>query len=732
MADQTVDPQLETLLRAALATEVARLPLTTQPEQILARRGARRRSRLRLLIFGEPTSGLRQLSVSLAAVVVLAITGVLAFAVLRVDRTPVAAPLPTTPEQWSRVAINAGSSARSVTALATSPLGLLAVVGAENDGAADLFASTDGHEWTRVPSNQHPPLGTDRATVIGTERGFLLFGSDVWFSQNGFDWQRLASSAGDPDLRQGRVNAAAVGGPGYVAVGSDNKAWYSTDGSDWTLADVPPPPLPQFYEQGGYSKPTVEMEGITVDGDTLFAWGTVSASVLDVPPDMMADRTAPILWASSDGRSWTHMLDGEDGDFALLEAVAGGPGGLVAIKDSGDVTVGHPQFAVEISDDGRAWKKVDVFDPRAPWPANAAPYGEGGDIVEGMPLDLKVTAAAATSAGYVAVGGDGVCHPNRADGPPWCVNDEAAVWTSVDGRSWERMPADALFTLPKSSNPAGAWANEVVAWGSRFVVGGVYDGKPAIWVSGPPLAGAGAETATDGASTPAAATEPTPNPTPSPALASSSPSAPGPTTSMQDMMEREPLGPIEAGTYFIDPDGDPSTPLRVVYDIPADGWSNWIGAAKFSDAGHTGVSITSVANLVTDGCRDHSWADPPVAPSADDLATALTNLAPFEVTSPPSDVTAYGFSGRHLAWTVPDVRFTDCDEGNLKSWVAFIDTAEPGDAFYGYTGPGYTEEFWILDVKGTRLMIAAETSADSPADDIAERDAILDSIRIEP
>jgi hypothetical protein len=79
-----------------------------------------------------------------------------------------------------------------------------------------------------------------------------------------------------------------------------------------------------------------------------------------------------------------------------------------------------------------------------------------------------------------------------------------------------------------------------------------------------------------------------------------------------------------------------------------------------------------------------------------------------------------------------DLRFTGCEEGNLKSWVAFIDTAEPGDAFYGYTGPGSREEFWILDVEGTRLMIAAGRSPGSPSKDLAERRAIRDSIRIEP
>jgi hypothetical protein len=153
------------------------------------------------------------------------------------------------------------------------------------------------------------------------------------------------------------------------------------------------------------------------------------------------------------------------------------------------------------------------------------------------------------------------------------------------------------------------------------------------------------------------------------------------------------------------------------------------------------VSITTVTNLVTDGCRDHMWADPPVGPGVDDLAAAMADLAPFELTSPPTDVTAYGHGGKHLAWTVPDLpvagpvgepRFTECGAGQLKSWVAFIDADEPGDAFYGYTGPGYSEEFWILDVEGTRLMIAAETSAHSPAKDVAERDAILESIRIEP
>ncbi|MQB01001.1 MAG: hypothetical protein GEU78_12025 [Actinobacteria bacterium] len=79
-----------------------------------------------------------------------------------------------------------------------------------------------------------------------------------------------------------------------------------------------------------------------------------------------------------------------------------------------------------------------------------------------------------------------------------------------------------------------------------------------------------------------------------------------------------------------------------------------------------------------------------------------------------------------------DHRFAGCVDGRLKSWVDPLSQPDEGDAFYGYTGPGYTEEFWILDVEGNRLMIAAERSPDSPSEDIAEMRAILDSIRIEP
>jgi hypothetical protein len=93
----------------------------------------------------------------------------------------------------------------------------------------------------------------------------------------------------------------------------------------------------------------------------------------------------------------------------------------------------------------------------------------------------------------------------------------------------------------------------------------------------------------------------------------------------------------------------------------------------------------------------------------------------------------------HLELTVPDLPvedlgvhdergFVGCVGGRLASWIV---AGQEGEPYFGYTRPGYTEEFWILDVDGTRLMIAAERSPGPPAQDLAEQQAILESIRIE-
>ena len=191
--------------------------------------------------------------------------------------------------------------------------------------------------------------------------------------------------------------------------------------------------------------------------------------------------------------------------------------------------------------------------------------------------------------------------------------------------------------------------------------------------------------------------------------------------------------PLDGGTYSIDPDGDAATSLRVVYDVPA-GWTSWFGAVKFSGNSQVMLSVTTMTNLVRDACTDHRQLDPPVGPTVDDLATALTGLHPFEVSVPPREVTVSGFQGTYLELTVPsDVSstfFSGCADSELRSWAAPLNGGEP---FSGYEAEaGMHEEFWILEVDGTRLVIQMNWSEETSADDITEMRAIFDSIQIQP
>ena len=89
---------------------------------------------------------------------------------------------------------------------------------------------------------------------------------------------------------------------------------------------------------------------------------------------------------------------------------------------------------------------------------------------------------------------------------------------------------------------------------------------------------------------------------------------------------RQSGSPLEPGRDFIHPDGDDDAVAGHLRDR-ARGWEPWFGSVKSTAAGHTALSITTVPNLVTDGCLDHTPADPPVGPTVDDLVTAPSQPA---------------------------------------------------------------------------------------------------------
>jgi hypothetical protein len=165
------------------------------------------------------------------------------------------------------------------------------------------------------------------------------------------------------------------------------------------------------------------------------------------------------IWSSIDGRTWSRVPH-EDGVFggAWIDAVTVGGPGLVAV---GGTTRGVDgvDAVVWTSVDGIAWSRI--------------PHDES---IFGGVEDQYMSDVTAGGPGLVAVGTDGGTGV-------WDHNTgiHAAVWTSVDGIKWSRVPNhDAL--LGTGGNPAPMLS--VTTGGPGLVaVGGEIGARMPVWTS---------------------------------------------------------------------------------------------------------------------------------------------------------------------------------------------------------------------------------------------------------
>jgi hypothetical protein len=234
------------------------------------------------------------------------------------------------------------------------------------------------------------------------------------------------------------VSAIAAHGGGFVAFGKGQadwtpQAWTSHDGLNWTSASA---------GIAGSSEPIDETWLLEFgDGLVVLANGMRSGPEGSSPP--------PLVWTSEDGGSWsrvaTEMTGFGEGDRIAAAATFGSS--IVAI---GSDAAGHVQWTAT-SNDGRTW----------------IPARDSADAFAGY-LVADLTAG---GPGLVAVG-------TLVTG-----ENDAAVWTSMDGTSWDRVVDDATFGGPGNqwiegvaSGPGGT-----VAVGNSYVEGAGVRG--AMWVS---------------------------------------------------------------------------------------------------------------------------------------------------------------------------------------------------------------------------------------------------------
>lgn len=174
-------------------------------------------------------------------------------------------------------------------------------------------------------------------------------------------WTRIA---GIPEFEDAALADVVVAGPGFVATGSVGgaageprraAAWWSTDGSAWTLV----PDGPAFGERF----PTdVGLPGVggatalTTDGRRIVAVGGVyPAAAGETFAGGHAEEWRAAAWTSADGRVWARVPAVASFRNAYLLDVAAGAGGFVAVGPSGPAGSG-----VWRSSDGVDWKPVET------------------------------------------------------------------------------------------------------------------------------------------------------------------------------------------------------------------------------------------------------------------------------------------------------------------------------------------------------------------------------------
>ena len=227
-------------------------------------------------------------------------------------------------------------------------------------------------------------------------------------------------------------------------------------------------------------------------------------------------------------------------------------------------------------------------------------------------------------------------------------------------------------------------------------------------------------------------TQPTPSPSPS---ASPSASAQPSSIAAASAFPQIPGGGglIPAGTYRFGL-GDAGESARIVATI-GDGWRSDDGALIFLDSARTdGVAFGAwpVAETVIDPCTNHAVkkpAPPDGVDGIDELAAQLSTQKGTRGTA--TAVTIDGYSGTLVEITVAsevDISKCKAEEGEGRFYI----WGSGGEGSRYVQGNEETNRIWILNVDGTRYTFMARIPKGLTAAEIAELDAVVRSIDIEP
>lgn len=118
------------------------------------------------------------------------------------------------------------------------------------------------------------------------------------------------------------------------------------------------------------------------------------------------------------------------------------------------------------------------------------------------------------------------------------------------------------------------------------------------------------------------------------------------------------------------------------------------------------------------------------ATTVDEVVAALA-AQPSRDASGPVDITLDGYTGRAITLHVPDdANFAECDQGVFAMFQEGVGSGPDAISRYAQ-GPGQIDEVWVLDVDGLMVVIDWTYYAGTPAEDVAELRAIVESATFE-
>jgi hypothetical protein len=365
---------------------------------------------------------------------------------------------------------------RAAFAFAAGMMMVLIVIG----GWALLMGSRSGEVADTTPADSVSTTAASVTTTIPESTTVPPEAAESPISWVGVDWSQVSDTAGVFGGEGAQfIEAVTIGGPGFVAVGSDcgggcgvsaddgwdAAVWVSADAVDWTRI---PHDEPVFGGAGSQNMIDVVSAGpgLVVVGIIDHAYAGARRSPFEIRPDQVfvpsgRDDIDAAVWVSPDGLTWERVPD-PDGVFSgpgsfgaadeAMEAVAVGNGLIVAVGSA------DANAAVWVSSDGLSWQRVP-----------------NDDEIFGGSSGQSMHDVIYTGERFVAVGTD----LNGAGINATSSVMRGAVWTSEDGWTWSRVQhTDEVFG---GDYPFNIWT--VAATDDGLVAAGTSPRKMALWWS---------------------------------------------------------------------------------------------------------------------------------------------------------------------------------------------------------------------------------------------------------